>query len=62
MSGDDVLVLTAEEVRLRDARVIRGTVVGGRVRARTAHGELTVEADDLLVFWAVEEPRPSSRG
>jgi hypothetical protein len=45
-----VSVLTGEEVRLVDGRVVRGTIVGGRVKVRTSLGELALEVDRLRAF------------
>ena len=49
---DEVALLTREEVRLRDGRVIRGTLVGGQIRARTSLGEIAVKVDDLQTYRA----------
>lgn len=49
---EQVAVLTADEIRLRDGRVLRGTLVGGRFKARTDLGELGIKVDDLEVFRA----------
>jgi Bacterial SH3 domain len=52
ISPEDVVALTREEIRLRDGRVIRGTLVGGQVRARTSLGEIAVKVDDLQAYRA----------
>lgn len=52
VSAAQVAVLTADEIQTRDGRTIRGTVVGGTLRARTTYGELTVALQDLAVFRA----------
>jgi len=49
---DQVGVLTQDEIRLKDGRVMRGTLVGGHLKARTALGELVIKLDDLRVFRA----------
>jgi len=56
----EVAVLTPAEVRLRDGRVLRGTLVGGRVRARTGYGELAVRTEDLAEFRVAPEPAPAA--
>jgi len=48
----DVAVLTPEEVRLKDGRVIRGTLVSGRVKVATEGGEITVRTEDLGLYRA----------
>src|SRR5262245_43069521 len=61
---DDVTLLTREEIRLRDGRVIRGTLVGGQIKARTSLGEIAVKVDDLQTFRASApsaEPAQASR-
>jgi hypothetical protein len=55
--AEQVGVLTREEVRLKDGRVVRGTLVGGRLRVQTALGELTVEVDELREFRAESPAR-----
>jgi hypothetical protein len=56
---EQVAVMTADEIRLKDGRVIRGAVVGGSVRARTEYGELAVRLEEVRHFRAVEErPQP----
>jgi len=52
VAPDTVALLTPEEIRLKDGRVLRGTLVGGRLKARTALGELAVGADELRLFRA----------
>jgi hypothetical protein len=59
-TGSDLVELAPEmigslspaEIRLKDGRVLRGTLVGGRLKARTALGELAVKADELQLFRA----------
>ncbi len=55
----DIAVLTPEEVRLKDGRVVRGTLVGGRLRTRTDLGELAIELDQLQLFRAEPAPAPA---
>ena len=43
-------LLSAEEIRLADGRIIRGTIVGGRLRVRTQLGELAIGVDTLRIF------------
>src|SRR5215510_7691236 len=50
ISPDDVVALSREEIRLRDGRVIRGTLVGGQVKARTSLGEIAIKVDDLQSY------------
>jgi hypothetical protein len=57
--SEQVSALTREEVRLKDGRVVRGTLVGGRLRVQTALGELTVELDELSEFRAEAPPAPA---
>ena len=47
---DEVVALSRDEIRLRDGRVIRGTLVGGQVKARTALGEIAVKVDELQAY------------
>jgi hypothetical protein len=56
IAPEDVVALSAEEVRLRDGRVIRGTLVGGQVKAQTALGEIAVKVDELQVYRAGTAP------
>jgi hypothetical protein len=58
--SEQVSALTREEVRLKDGRVVRGTLVGGRLRVQTALGELTVELDELREFRAELPPAPAA--
>src|SRR5262245_61736682 len=51
---DEVLALSRDEIRLRDGRVIRGTLVGGQVKARTSLGEIAVKVDELQTYRAGE--------
>ena len=52
VASEQVVLLTPDEVRLRDGRVVRGTLIGGRLKARTTYGELSVKLDDLRAFRA----------
>lgn len=44
--------LVPGEIRLKNGRVLRGAIVGGRVKMRTALGEIAVTADELRRFRA----------
>jgi hypothetical protein len=52
LAPDEVATLSREEIQLRDGRVIRGTLVGGQVKARTALGEIAVKVDELQSYRA----------
>ena len=52
VASDDVVLLTHEEIRLRDGRVIRGTLVGGQIKAKTSLGEIAVKVDELQTYRA----------
>ena len=54
VSPETIVVVTPSEVRLTDGRVLRGTLVGGRLRTLTAMGELAVRVEDLESFQAQE--------
>jgi hypothetical protein len=49
---ETVGTLAAAEIELKDGRVLRGVVVGGRVRARTTLGELAIPIEELRLFRA----------
>ncbi len=51
-----VATLAPGEIHLRDGRVVRGTVVGGIVRATTPLGELAIRVDELRLFRAEGAP------
>jgi hypothetical protein len=59
-TGTDVVEVTPEtiglvtpgEIRLKDGRVLHGTLVGGRLRTQTAIGELAVRVEELQSFRA----------
>jgi hypothetical protein len=51
---EEIQELTRQEVRLRDGRVVRGTLVGGRLKANTALGELAIRIEDLEVYRAAD--------
>jgi hypothetical protein len=53
---DEVVVLSREEIRLRDGRAIRGTLVGGQIKAQTALGEIAVKVDELQSYRAGPAP------
>jgi hypothetical protein len=50
---DEVVLLTRDEIRLRDGRVIRGTLVGDHIRAKTSLGEISVKVDEVQTYRAV---------
>jgi hypothetical protein len=52
IAPDEVVLLTREEIRLRDGRLIRGTLVGGQIKARTTLGEIAVKVDELQTYRA----------
>ncbi len=52
VAADTVGVLTPGEVRLKDGRVVRGALVGGRLKAHTALGELAIKVEELRLFRA----------
>ena len=56
IAPDEVVALSREEIRLRDGRVIRGTLVGGQVKARTSLGEIAVKVDELQSYRTTGEP------
>jgi hypothetical protein len=58
VAGSDIRVLTPTEVRLKDGRVIQGTIVGQTVRARTPLGELAIQLDELASFRAEPDTPP----
>jgi hypothetical protein len=50
IAPEDVLSISKDEIRLRDGRVIRGTLVGGHIKAKTALGEIAVKVDELQMY------------
>jgi hypothetical protein len=58
---DDVVALSRDEVRLRDGRVIKGTLVGGQIKARTSIGEVAIKVDELQSFRASETTAPAGQ-
>jgi hypothetical protein len=52
VSPDEIAALSREEIQLRDGRVLRGTLVGGQLKARTALGEIAVKVDELQSYRA----------
>jgi len=56
----EISVLTRDELRLKDGRVIRGTLVGGHVRARTPLGELVISVDRLSSYEAEAGAAPQT--
>jgi hypothetical protein len=61
VSPDDVVSLSRDEVRLRDGRVIQGTLVGGQVKARTSLGEIAIKVDELQSYRASEPAAPAAQ-
>ncbi len=55
IAPDEVVALSREEIRLRDGRVVRGTLVGGQLKARTSVGEIAVKVDELQSYRATGE-------
>ena len=63
IAPDEVVTLSREEIRLRDGRVIRGTLVGGQLKARTSLGEITVKVDELQSYQSgLQTSQPASGG
>jgi hypothetical protein len=73
VASQDVVSLSRDEMALRDGRVIRGTLVGGQIKARTSLGEIAVKVDELQSYRGDAEaadagsarpaaPRPASTG
>jgi Bacterial SH3 domain len=60
LAPDDVASLSREEIQLRDGRVIRGTLVGGHLKARTALGEIAVKVDELQSYRAGPKAQESA--
>jgi hypothetical protein len=56
IAADEVVALSRDDVRLRDGRVVRGTLVGGQIKARTALGEIAVKVDELQSYRASAAP------
>lgn len=50
VASEDVVSLSRDEIALRDGRVIRGTLVGGQIKARTTLGEIAVKVDELQSY------------
>ena len=61
IAPDDVVSLSREEVRLRDGRVIKGTLVGGQVKARTSLGEIAIKVDELQSYRESETTAPAGQ-
>ena len=51
IASDEVVTLSRDEIRLRDGRVIRGTLVGGQIKAKTTLGEIAVKVDERPSPW-----------
>jgi hypothetical protein len=58
IDSEQVAEVTPEAVRLSDGRTVRGTLVGGQLRARTEFGQLAIPLDDLDVFRAAAPVPP----
>jgi hypothetical protein len=52
LAPDEVSVITPGEVRLKDGRMVRGTLVGGQLRLRTSLGEIAVRPEELHAYRA----------
>jgi Bacterial SH3 domain len=52
IASDEVVTLSRDEIRLQDGRVIRGTLVGGQIKAKTTLGEIAVKVDELQSYRA----------
>ena len=61
VAPDDVVALSRDEMRLRDGRVIKGTLVGGQVRARTSLGEIAIKVEELQSYRASETSAPAGQ-
>lgn len=59
IAAEQVAMLSPGEIRLKDGRVVRGSLVGGQVKARTPLGELSIRVEELRQF-SVESPRSST--
>jgi len=59
---DEVALLTREEIHLRDGRVIRGTLVGGQIKAQTSLGEIAVKVDEIQTYRASAPSAESGTG
>lgn len=62
VAPDEISALTRDEVRLRDGRVIQGTLVGGQIKARTSLGEISIKVDDLQSYRASAVSADASAG
>jgi hypothetical protein len=61
VAPDEISALTRDEVRLRDGRVVQGTLVGGHIKARTSLGEISIKVDDLQSYRASAVPAAGSQ-
>ena len=61
VAPDDVVALSRDELRLRDGRVVKGTLVGGQVKARTSLGEIAIKVDELQSYRASEPAAPAGQ-
>ncbi len=62
IAPDEIAALTRDEVRLRDGRVVQGTLVGGQIKARTSLGEIAIKVDDLQSYRASAVAAEASAG
>jgi hypothetical protein len=52
VAPDEVVVLARDGIQLTDGRIVRGNLVGDRLRVRTALGEIAVSLDEVSEFRA----------
>lgn len=50
VAAEDVVQLSRDAAWLRDGRVVRGTLEGPHVKARTSLGELAIRPDELRLY------------
>lgn len=56
---DQVESLVPGEIRLRDGRVVRGTIIGGVLKVRTPLGEMGLKLEELARYTARPAPSPA---
>ena len=59
VTPDQVESLVPGEIRLRDGRVVRGTIIGGILKVRTPLGEMGLRLDELARYTARPAPSPT---